>query len=312
MSMTQLDTSLHRVSERSWMDKRRCRSRQVSGIAYTSLWMVGLIGLAELRRHDCGGLGLRLMSPCLCDNQSPEATVNVKATSLQGEEVMVNSRLWNLTTVRTVTMRGGTHFLATTYLSPKPVFHTETSTSVYPPREGTLRPTCWRLGEATRRRDTLTILTSDDLIHRGTHQRVTVLWARTSNQLNLLWEASKGFPSPDVRLARTLHHSGLLGFPLMVLLEIRLAGPVQHAGGGGGPLPLVVLHPKGAPLPKSNSREDTDLIVNPWVNHNFQINTAWTLRSFTRIWSPSHAVDPQAATKNVTGNLKEHLQPELL
>lgn len=273
--------------------------------------MFGLIRSVELCELDRGRLGLKLMSPSLCDNQSPEDTENMRvATSLQREEVMVNARLWNSTTVCTVTMKGGTHFLATTYLSPKPAFHTGTSTSVCPPRGGTLRPTCWRLGEATRRRDTLTTLTSDDLTHRGTHQRVTVLWARTaSNQPNLLWEASKGFPSPHVRLGLTHHHSGPLSFPHMVLLEIRPAGPVQHAR--GGPLPLGLLRPKAPPLPKGNSRENTDLSVNltmhQGVNHNFQINTVWTLRSSTRIWSLSPAVDPQLSTENVMRDLKDHL-----
>lgn len=232
-----------------------------------------------------------------------------EATSLQREEVMVNARLWNSTTVRTVTMKGGTHFLATTYLSPKPAFHTGTSTSVCPPREGTPKPTCWRLGEATRRRDTLTTLTSGDLTHRGTHQRATVLWARTaSNQPDLLWETSEGFPSPDARLGLTHPHLGPLSSPHMVLLEIRQAGPVQHAG--GGPLLLGLLPPKDPPFPKGN-RESMDLNVNrtmrQGVNHSFQINTVWTLRSSTRIWSLSPALDPQPSPKNVMRYLEDHL-----
>lgn len=315
MAMTQLDTSPPRVGESPWMDEKRCRSRQVSGIVYTSSECLAWFDQWNCEGLERGGLGWKLMSPCLCYNQSPEDTENMRAaTSLQREEVIVNARLPNSTAAHAVTMKGGTHFLATTYLSPKPAFHTGMSTSAFPPREGTLRPTCWRLGEAIPRRDTLTTLTSDDLTHRRAHQRVTVLWARTaSNQPNLRWEASNRLPSPDLRLGLTPHHSGPPRFPHMVLLEICPAGPVQHVG--GGPIPLGLLRPKDPPLPKANSRENTDLNGNlttrQGVNHNVQINTVWTLRSSTRIWSLSPVMDPQPSTKNVMRDLEDHLWPEL-
>lgn len=78
------------------------------------------------------------MTTSLYDFQSPEETGNKEvATSLQTEEVVVSSRLRMSTNGHIVTMRGDILSPATMLPNPKPVFPTEMSTLVYPPRGGT-------------------------------------------------------------------------------------------------------------------------------------------------------------------------------
>lgn len=117
------------------------------------------------------------MTAGLYDFQSPEETGNRRvATSLQTGEVMANGRQRRPTNVRIVTTKGGILFLTTMFLSPKPASPTGTSTSACPPRGGTRRRTCRKLGEVNPQRGTRTTPTLDvELIQRGIPRRVTAL-----------------------------------------------------------------------------------------------------------------------------------------
>lgn len=123
------------------------------------------------------------------------------------------------------------------------------------------------------------------------------------------------------------HLTARLSFHHMVLLGIHLAGPVQPAG--GGPLPLGPRHPLGPPLligtqtlciyrtvnmtlEKNAAESQGPSGPPPWVHHKLHINTAWTLRNSTGIWSLSPAVDPRSSTKIRMRDLKHLLEPEQL
>lgn len=126
---------------------------------------------------DRNRLHLKLMTSGFNGFQSPEGTGHKRvATSLQKEEVMVSGSWRKPTNGHIVTTKGGIHFLATMFLSPKPAFHTGMSALACPRRGGTQRRTCRKLGEVNRQRDTRTTPTLDaELIHRVIHQHVTVL-----------------------------------------------------------------------------------------------------------------------------------------
>lgn len=176
--MTQLDPSPHRGTESSWMDERRCRSRRVSGTITDIHCTLKLIISKRVASLDVWRTTLILtLTSGSNDFQSPEETGNTRvATSLQKEEVMVSGRWRKSTNGGIVTTKGGIHFRATMFVSPKPASHTGMLTSACPRRGGTQRRTCRTLGEVNRRRDTRTTPTLDkELIHRGIHQHVTAL-----------------------------------------------------------------------------------------------------------------------------------------